>query len=252
MTTCLRRPLAYSFISPTRYCGERPARLGMPGLLGYAALAMTGRAGDDLVARVILEGLDGGAQIARVLAGEVRNQIRHAARRLAVASYAECSRRLSGGGIANGRALSLRRSLLGIKARKTFDLRVVDTRHQRRHHAALALAAGIGLQRRHQILRAQAGKVGHSRLGGDATLAMAFGAGDHLLARVALVGLDRRAQIACVLAGKAWNCIRQAARQSRHGTPRRVQLRSCPRQDCRQPGFGPAPDSAGHSRAPSR
>src|SRR5205085_2186308 len=110
-----------------------------------------------------------------------------------------------------GRSARPRRDLARIELGDVLELGFADTGEQRVHDGMLALAVGIFLHFIHEILRRKACEARNARLAGDAALAMAGPAGDDLVARVTLVGLDRRAQISRVLAGKARKRIRKAA-----------------------------------------
>src|SRR6202035_3699304 len=105
-------------------------------------------------------------------------------------SRAERGGSFPGRGVSESRCLCRGRSLPRIKKRKAVELAVIDTRQEGLHHPVPALARGILLHRRHEILLPHAGKVWYSRFPADAALAVASGAGDHLAARSALVGAD--------------------------------------------------------------
>src|SRR5580704_5356840 len=118
-------------------------------------------------------------------------------------SRAERGGSFAGRGISESRCLCRGRSLPRIKKRKAVDLAVIDTRQEGLHHPVPALARGILLHRRHEILLTHAGKVWYSRFPADAALAVAAGAGDRLAARAALVGANCVGEILRILARKA-------------------------------------------------
>src|SRR6516164_8681451 len=119
-----------------------------------------------------------------------------------MATCASGTRGLSRSRIAGARSLSAGGSLPGIVNGYAVELGLTHASQQGLHERVLALAAGIRLHRRDEILRVEPGKAWHSGTLADAALAVTGRASDDLVTPSLFVGFDRVGEVIRILPGQ--------------------------------------------------